>query len=156
MLENNNVTISGQILPQTANENVTLQAKINSDSWTTIATVKTQADGRYEYNWTTATGGVIPIQASWLGNRQYNGAMSPQVTILILPVFMVLLTVALVLAVALLVLVFFKTRRKTPEPPQPLESALSPTNSIGIRLFFWQLLLIENIVEDRFRRKNKI
>lgn len=34
MLENNNVTISGQILPQTANENVTLQAKINSDSWT--------------------------------------------------------------------------------------------------------------------------
>ena len=36
MLESNNLTISGQILPQTANENVTLKAKINNDGWTTI------------------------------------------------------------------------------------------------------------------------
>ena len=64
MLENNNVTISGQILPQTANENVTLKAKINSNSWTTIATVETQDDGRYEYNWTTATGGRNSYQKS--------------------------------------------------------------------------------------------
>ncbi len=56
ILENNNVTISGQILPQTANENVTLKAKINNDNWTTIATVATQADGRFEYNWAPATG----------------------------------------------------------------------------------------------------
>jgi len=136
MLENNNVTISGQILPQTANENVTLQAKINSNSWTTIATVETQVDGQFEYNWMPATGGVIPIQASWLGNRQYNGATSAQANIIVLPIFVVLLIVALVLAVALLLLVFFKTRRKMPELAQPLESALSPTNSISIDYSF--------------------
>jgi len=44
-----------------------LQAKINSESWTTIATVETQVDGRFEYNWAPVTGGVIAIEASWLG-----------------------------------------------------------------------------------------
>ncbi len=124
MLENNNVTISGQILPKTANENVTLQAKINSNSWTTITTVETQADGRFEFNWAPATGGVIPIQASWLGNRQYNGATSAQSNILVLPIFVVVLIVALVLAVVLLVLVFFKTRNKKTVPFQVLEPTL--------------------------------
>jgi hypothetical protein len=132
LLENNNVTISGQILPQTANENVTLQAKINSDSWTTIATVATQADGRFEYNWAPVTGGVIAVQASWQGNRQYNGATSAQTSIIILPIFLVALIVALVLAVVILALVFIKTRRKKPEPAQPstqpLETAPAPIN----------------------------
>jgi hypothetical protein len=37
-LENSAVAISGQILPQTPNENVTLQAQSGGGSWTTIAT----------------------------------------------------------------------------------------------------------------------
>ena len=37
MMENNEIAISGQILPQVTNENVTIQAKINSGGWTTIA-----------------------------------------------------------------------------------------------------------------------
>jgi hypothetical protein len=122
MLENNNVTISGQILPKTANENVTLQAKINSDSWTTLATVETQADGRFEYNWAPATGGIIAIQASWQGNRQYNGATSTQTNVIILPIFMVVLIVVLVLAAIILVLAFFKTREKKSQPAKPLET----------------------------------
>lgn len=132
MLENNNLTISGQILPQTANENVTLQAKINSESWTTIATVETQADGRFEYNWAPVTGGVIAIEASWLGNRQYNGATSLQTNVIILPIFVVALIAALVLAVVILALVIYKTRHKKPEPAQPstqpAETAPSPIN----------------------------
>jgi hypothetical protein len=119
ILENNNVTISGQILPQTANENVTLRATINSDSWTTIATVTTQSDGRFEYNWAPATGGIIAIQASWQGNRQNNGATSTQTNIIILPILVVALIVALVLAVVILVLVFIKTRNRQQSLVQP-------------------------------------
>ena len=131
MLENNNLTISGQILPQTANENVTLQAKINSESWTTIATVETQADGRFEYNWVPPTGGVIAIQASWQGNRQYNGATSTQTNVIVLPFFVVVAVIIVaVLAVVILSLAFFKTRRKKPEPAQPLETAPSPINPV--------------------------
>ena len=89
IIENSNVTITGQIYPKTANENVTLQAKIYSDSWTNIATVQTQADGRFEYTWVPPYGGLIAVQASWVGNSQYNGATSTQTNVIIMPIFLV-------------------------------------------------------------------
>ena len=122
MLENSNVTISGQIFPQKANENVTVQAKINSYSWTNIVTVQTQADGRFVYTWAPASGGLIAVQASWIGNRQYNGATSAQTNVIILPIFLVALIVCLVLALVMLITVFFKTRRKKSDlNPQSLK-----------------------------------
>ena len=114
-LENNNLTISGQIYPQAANENVTVQVKINSDRWIKIATVQTQVDGRFVYTWTPASDGEIAVQACWVGNRQYNGATSAQTNIIILPIFLVTLILFLVLALFILALVFFKTRHKNPD-----------------------------------------
>jgi hypothetical protein len=115
ILENTNLTITGQIYPKSANENVTVQAKIYSDSWTNIATAKTQADGRFEVTWAPPSGGSIAVQANWLGNRQYNGATSAQTNIIILPIFLAALILCLVLAAVVLLLVFFKTRRKNPD-----------------------------------------
>jgi hypothetical protein len=112
MLENSNVTISGQIFPQKANENVTVQAKINSYSWTNIVTVQTQADERFVYTWAHVSVGVIAVQASWVGNRQYNGATSAQTNVIIMPIFLVALILCLGLSIVMLALVFFKTRRK--------------------------------------------
>jgi hypothetical protein len=111
LLENNNVAVSGQILPQLANENVTLQNKVGND-WTTIATVLTQIDGRFEYNWAPQTDGFIDVQAVWQGNRQYNGATSIQTNIIVLPLYMLLLIFALVLAVFILVLALVKFGRR--------------------------------------------
>src|SRR5665647_557348 len=112
ILENNNVTISGQIYPKIANENVTVQAKIYSDSWINIVTIQTQEDGRFEFTWVPPFGGSIAVQASWVGNRQYNGATSSQTNIINLPIFLVALILCLVLAVVFLVLIFFRIRRK--------------------------------------------
>jgi len=114
-LENNNLTISGQIYPQTANENVIVQAKINSDRWTNIASVQTQANGRFVFTWAPTSDGEIAVQASWVGNRQYNGATSAQANIIILPIFLVALILCLMLTLLLVTLVFFKTRRKNPD-----------------------------------------
>jgi hypothetical protein len=113
--ENSNVTLSGKIYPNTANENVTLQAKIYSSSWTNIATVQTQADGRFEYTWAPQYGGLIAVQASWMGNSQYNGATSTQTNVIIMPIFLVALILCLVLVILMIALVFFKTRRKNPD-----------------------------------------
>jgi hypothetical protein len=129
LLENNNVTVSGQILPQAVNENVTLQTKISSEGWTTVGTVLTQTDGRFEYNWAPATGGIVAVQATWQGNRQYKGASSTQTSVIILPLYIVLLIVALVLALTLLITVLFKTRLRKQSLTQPLpppETAPSP------------------------------
>ncbi len=108
LLENNNVTLTGQINPQSANENVTLQTKIGN-GWATIATVTTQTDGRFEYNWAPEVAGVVAIHATWQGNRQYNGATSEQTSVMILPWYIVLLILVLILAVAALVVVLIKT-----------------------------------------------
>jgi hypothetical protein len=112
IIENSNVTLTGKIYPKTTNENVTLKAKIYSDSWTNIATVQTQADGRFKYTWVPPYGGLIAVQASWVGNSQYNGATSTQTSVIIMPIFLVALIMCLVLVILMLSLVFFKARRK--------------------------------------------
>jgi hypothetical protein len=126
MLENNEATISGQILPETASENVTLQAKINSSTWTTIGTVETQSDGRFVYHWMPGTGGVIAVQASWLGNRQYNGAKSPETNLTVLPIFVVAVIVAVLLAVVIVAFAFFKTRHRKQEPVEHSTKQYTP------------------------------
>jgi hypothetical protein len=115
IIENSNLTLTGQIYPKAANENVTVQAKIYSNSWTNIVTVQTQADGRFEYTWAPSSEGLIAVQASWEGNRQYNGAKSAQTNVIILPIFLVALILCLVLVILMLALVFLKTRRKKPD-----------------------------------------
>ncbi len=106
ILENSNVTLTGQIYPKTTNENVTIQAKIYSDNWTNIATVQTQSDGQFEYTWVPPSRGLIAVQASWVGNRQYNGATSAQTNVIIIPIFLVALILCLVLAILILVIGF--------------------------------------------------
>ncbi len=126
-LENSNVTISGQILPQTANENVTLKAKINNDGWTTIGIVETQVDGRFMFSWVPPTGGVLFVQASWVGNRQYNGATSAETNVTVLPLLIVVLIAALVLVVVVFAVVAVKTiRRKPVTGIQPSKTMFSP------------------------------
>jgi hypothetical protein len=126
MLENSNVTISGQILPQSANENVTLKVKINTDSWTTIGTVETKADGRFIYNWVPPKEGVLAVQASWIGNKQYNGATSLETNVLVLPLLIVALIAALMLVVVIFITIVVKIIRKKPvkciQPSETLSS----------------------------------
>jgi hypothetical protein len=126
MLENSNVTITGQILPQSANENVTLKVKINTDSWTTIGTVETKADGRFVYNWVPPKEGVLAVHASWIGNKQYNGATSLETNVLVLPLLIVALIAALMLVVVIFITVIVKMIRKKPvkciQPSETLSS----------------------------------
>ncbi len=88
MVENSPITISGQITPQSPNENVTLQVQSGS-SWTTITTVETQPNGQFSYSWIPTVTGSIEVQASWLGNREFNGATSIKSSVVILPLFFV-------------------------------------------------------------------
>jgi hypothetical protein len=131
LLENNNITVRGQILPQAAYENVTLQTKTSSNGWTTVATVATQTDGLFEYNWAPTVSGIVAIQATWQGNRQFNGATSGQTSVIILPLYMLLLIVALVLALATIVLLLRKTAHRRQVPPQPI---VSPETALSLNI----------------------
>jgi hypothetical protein len=127
MLEGNNrVVLSGYIQPEAANENVTLQAKVKDGGWFTIGSVETQTNGQFSYNYTTTGGGSVEFQASWVGNRQYNGARSAEASLLILPLFIVVEAGALafLLVVLATTVVKIRARKKKVAMLQPTEAEL--------------------------------
>lgn len=112
ILQNGNVSITGQIFPQSAAENVTLQARSNGGAWFTVGSAETDADGRFSYEWNIQTPGVMDVQASWVGNSKLNGASSNVGTVWILPVYLIALVVSAVVSAVLLVLAFVRLRRR--------------------------------------------
>jgi len=123
ILQNSELIITGQVLPQTPNENVTLRGRTNSGGWYDIGTAETGSDGSFNYNWLPAQAGFIEVQASWDGNRQLNGATSAVDNLVMLPLYLILLVLFAVLAAIVLVLVFVVTRRRRNQP----SSTLSPS-----------------------------
>ncbi|MCL2685311.1 MAG: hypothetical protein FWE73_02810 [Candidatus Bathyarchaeota archaeon] len=122
MLESTELTISGQILPITPNENVTIRAQIPNQGWVTVATILTQQDGRFNCTWTPLSVGPIDLQASWIGNSQYNGASSNSYNIVILPLYFVALLIVAAVAVFMFAVLFIKLRHRRPQlPPEVSE-----------------------------------
>ena len=128
-LEKSNVTLSGQVQPQAAGENVTLQYNVDGRGWATLTTVPTDADGRFSYSWLPELGSVV-VKASWVGNNQYNGATSAETNITILPIFIVIEVAALALGVVIVVLVFLKTRHRKQKTPITPTEAPSPNQDL--------------------------
>ncbi len=126
-LEQTQIEITGEIDPLTPNENVTLQAQYGDNYWRTITTVQTQPDGTFSYTWTPSTTGNIQVQASWMGNRQLNGAGSNQSSVVVLPLYFVLASLGASAAVVAATAVFMSVRRK--RKPAPVE----PVGAIEIR-----------------------
>ena len=119
MFEGYQLILSGQILPKVAGENVTLQANLNGGGWKNIGNVETQADGRFSYTWTPPTG-TVEVQASWIGNEEFNGASSSKNSLIILPYYFVPLILTAILAVMIVILGLIVTRRrKSPMSSQP-------------------------------------
>ncbi len=63
-----NITISGVISPVRAGVNVTIEYRLIGGNWTTLATVTTDSEGKYSYNWTTTEPGSYEIKTSWEGD----------------------------------------------------------------------------------------
>jgi hypothetical protein len=127
MLESGKVTLSGQITPKTTAENVTLHASINGGDWATIGTATTDKDGKFSYSWTPYAG-TVELQASWIGNKELNGATSTTNSIIVVPFFLLAIILSGVLAVFMVTLAFVAVRRRKPpksflpstnENPQP-------------------------------------
>ncbi|MGE5533568.1 MAG: hypothetical protein ACM3UN_04395, partial [Bacillota bacterium] len=110
ILLKNSLIINGQILPQTTNENVTLNVKTNG--WTTIGVAKTRADGRFTFSWVPSSWGVLEVQASWVGNNQYNGATSAKANVVVLPLSFIVLVAALLLVIVVFAIIVAKISRR--------------------------------------------
>jgi hypothetical protein len=112
ILQNGNITISGQILPQTAGENITLQARSNGGAWFTIGSTQTGVEGRFSYDWMIRAVGSMDVQTSWTGNSEFNGASSNVATVWILPAYLIAFVGSAVVLAVLLVYAFVRFRRR--------------------------------------------
>lgn len=130
ILQNGNVTISGQIFPQSAAENVTLRARSNGGAWFTIGSAQTDAEGRFSYEWMIQTPGAMDVQAGWAGNTKLNGASSNVSTVWILPVYLIALIGAAVVAVALVATLFVKIRRRRAQALPSAGQELAPPPAV--------------------------
>jgi hypothetical protein len=121
--QNSDVTIKGQISPELHNQNVTVYAKINNSPWEVIGSTLTGLDGGFEVTWQMQTGGLYAIQASWPGNEQYTGALSPTKNAVLLPNYFMVLIAVIVIASGLGAFAFFKKRHNQ----QPVETPQTGT-----------------------------
>jgi nitrous oxidase accessory protein len=63
-----NITISGAISPRRAGVNVTIEYRSNGENWTTLATVTTDSEGEYSYDWKTTEPGSYEVKTTWEGD----------------------------------------------------------------------------------------
>jgi hypothetical protein len=112
MFQNSQVTLTGQILPAQPNENVTLQGRNSGGSWFTVGSAQTDADGRFSYSWTVETEGLMEVQASWVGNRQLNGAVSVVGGVYVVSPFLIAFVLAAAALCVVLAVAFVVVRRR--------------------------------------------
>ncbi|MEM2127443.1 MAG: hypothetical protein QXH67_04390 [Candidatus Bathyarchaeia archaeon] len=76
ILTGEEVIIGGRISLPIAGASVTISYRPMNGSWSTIATVSTDSDGKYLYSWsdTPHSVGSYEVMASWQGNSEYEGA----------------------------------------------------------------------------------
>lgn len=72
-----NVTISGAILPIHPIETVTIYISNDEVNWHILANVKTVSGGNYFYIWKPSSTGTYYFKSSWLGDKVFMKADSP-------------------------------------------------------------------------------
>jgi parallel beta-helix repeat protein len=70
-----NITITGKLTPQLEEQDIIIsyQPMPPIETWNILATVKTDVNGNYRYNWTTTEVGMFILKASWPGDQQTSG-----------------------------------------------------------------------------------
>ncbi len=77
------VTISGSITPAIPDTTVTIYYSADKATWSILATVNTDGEGRYSYTWTPRSLGTYYIRAVWPGDAMYEGAVSATASVTI-------------------------------------------------------------------------
>lgn len=63
-----NIGISGDISPAVADVEATIEYSRDGEPWTTLATVSTDSNGHYSYDWVPEEPGTYELRASWTGD----------------------------------------------------------------------------------------
>jgi len=107
------VIVSGEITPERASTSVIIRARKDGGEWTSIATVATDSQGSYSYEWKPTEAGTYEIQAVWNGDVNTLGSESETITVTVQPGFQIpYVYIGVGVAVVLVVAVAFYLLRK--------------------------------------------
>ena len=106
----NDVEINGTLSPSLAGETVTLYVSALGSPVTLLATVVTDSNAEYSYNWQSPPSGLYSIIAKWSGSNDYNGAASSTFRLLVMPSELLMIGIILILLIVILLAVSLATR----------------------------------------------
>jgi len=109
------VTLSGQLLPNLQNEIITIYVKVGASSWKTLATTKTDSNGRFMWVLNVNETGLYYIRASWSGDSDYVGADSPIISITALSTLSIAFLVITISLICIGIVALIMTKQKYSE-----------------------------------------
>ncbi|MEM3985540.1 MAG: MG2 domain-containing protein [Candidatus Methanomethylicia archaeon] len=81
---NDTIIFSGAINPKVSNANVTISVSVDGGmSWSVLANVNTNVDGKYSYSWIPKASGAYMFKSNWPGNLECEGAESSTINVVI-------------------------------------------------------------------------
>ncbi len=118
---NNDIEISGSLSPSLAGETVTLYISSMGSPLTVLATVVTDTNGEYSYNWDSPPGGIYSVKAEWSGDDDYSSAASGTFSVFVIPSELLMIMITLIFLIVILLVVNMLTREKTSDKPETSE-----------------------------------
>jgi hypothetical protein len=117
----NIVEITGSLSPSLAGETVSLYISSMDLPTVTLASVTTDANGKYSYVWNSPAGGIYSVRANWSGDEDYNGTDSSIFRLFVLPSEFLMIGIFLIAILVILIVVTLATRRKTSDKHENFE-----------------------------------
>jgi len=106
----NNFQVMGFLAPALEGENVTIYASSFSSPLAKIATIITDSNGRFSYNWDSPPGGVYSIRANWSGDTNYAGSDGSISQVVIMPLLWLIVGALIFFFLIVLLIVSLATR----------------------------------------------
>ena len=111
--------ITGNLTPALQGKTITLQYRRTGESWSTLSTMTTDAQGHYQVTWTPTSTGTYELQATWQGDPNTEACQSSVQTInveetegLSIPIQYVIIAAALVIILIAIVVYFIRVRKR--------------------------------------------
>lgn len=117
----NDIEITGELLPSLAGEKVTLYANSFGSPSTLLATVEIEEDGNYSYIWASPPSGIYSIRATWSGDEDYNSAISSAFPLIVIPYELLIMGITFIFLLVMLFVVNRVTRGMLSEEPETFE-----------------------------------
>jgi hypothetical protein len=104
------IEIIGTLSPSLAGETVTLYVSALGSPATLLATVVTDFNGEYSYNWHSPPNGLYSIIAKWSGDDNYSSAVSSTFRLVVIPSELLVIGIIIILLIVILIAVNLATR----------------------------------------------